>query len=314
MLELENKLAVILVATYNGEKYIVEQLKSLLSQTYRPLKIIIADDCSKDSTVELIMDFCNRYDSEKCINIETNKYNKGVIVNFIDLLSKVNENEYVFFCDQDDYWRPDKVEIMMNRMMKLEADKKMPYLICHNYNIADKDNNIYDNSRIEWTDFNALAYNPQIPGCCMMVNYDLVKILDFENIDILMHDWYISLMAAMSGRIEVIDECLINYRQHEDNVLGYRNRVKASVFGKIKDYKNNMPKRYKIYIDRFKQLISIAYKYRTYNDFEYLISMYETGKFLNIAKWHRSNGFFKSKKLYQSVLLYNALKKEYSKR
>ena len=103
------------MATYNGEKYIVEQLDSIRNQTRPADEVVICDDCSTDRTVEIVNRFICEHNLEEKWRIEVNERNLGYASNFIGALRKTT-GDYIFFCDQDDIWVPDRVEVMTGLM------------------------------------------------------------------------------------------------------------------------------------------------------------------------------------------------------
>ena len=103
------------MATYNGEKYIVDQLESIRTQTHAVDEVIICDDCSTDETVEVVKRFILEHKLEDRWQIEVNQHNLGYASNFISALQKTT-GDYIFFCDQDDIWVPDRVEVMTGLM------------------------------------------------------------------------------------------------------------------------------------------------------------------------------------------------------
>ena len=108
----------ILMATYNGEKYLKEQIESILNQTYKNIRLIISDDASKDSTPQILEEY-RKKDSR--IEIYLNKENRGVVKNIEFLLEKV-EDEFYMLADQDDVWLPLKVEKSIETLKKQNAD------------------------------------------------------------------------------------------------------------------------------------------------------------------------------------------------
>ena len=108
----------ILMATYNGEKYLREQIESILNQTYSNIRLIISDDCSKDKTREIIKEYEQK---DNRITAYFQENNLGYAKNFEFLLTKV-ENDFYMLSDQDDYWLPEKVEKTFNRLKETNAD------------------------------------------------------------------------------------------------------------------------------------------------------------------------------------------------
>ena len=136
---MKQKTTAILLATYNGEKFLREQLDSLLQQTYSDWTLYIHDDGSTDSTKEIIKEYEQKYE-----NITMLRYpsQKGAKNNFMSLLERVEANYYLF-CDQDDVWRKDKVEKEMARMMVLEKDfPGKPVLVFSDLYVVDINLNI----------------------------------------------------------------------------------------------------------------------------------------------------------------------------
>ena len=128
------------MATYNGEKYLREQIDSILKQTFKDWKLIIRDDGSKDKTIEIL----NEYEKkDKRIKVlQDNKGNLGVAKNFEELL-KNSSGEYVMFSDQDDYWMKNKIEKYIKVLEKLDKENlKNPLLIHSNSYVCDKNLNI----------------------------------------------------------------------------------------------------------------------------------------------------------------------------
>mgnify|MGYP002575763520 FL=1 len=116
------------MATYNGETYIVEQLDSILGQTMPVEEVVICDDCSTDRTVELVEQYIREHHLEKHWRIERNEKNLGYASNFVGAVKKTT-GEFIFFCDQDDIWVPDRVEVMV----KLMEEKPQIRLLCSEF-------------------------------------------------------------------------------------------------------------------------------------------------------------------------------------
>ena len=109
----------LVMATYNGEKYLYEQLDSIRCQTMPPDEVIICDDCSKDSTVNMIQKYIDKYQL-KHWNVCENEKNKGYSKNFSDAL-KLAKGDIIFLADQDDIWMLDKIEKMTDIMTSNES-------------------------------------------------------------------------------------------------------------------------------------------------------------------------------------------------
>ena len=129
----------ILLATYNGKKYLKQQLDSLLNQTFEDFKIIIRDDSSKDKTMDIIMEYKEKY-PEKIKVIEDDVKCGSSVSNFMQLIKHATA-PYIMFCDQDDYWLPNKIEISLKKMRQEENDKNKPILIYTDYKVVDSNLN-----------------------------------------------------------------------------------------------------------------------------------------------------------------------------
>lgn len=216
----------IVMATYNGEKYIREQLDSILNQSYKRIHLVIRDDGSKDNTVEIIKEYKCMYGD--CIELIEDSVKCGSSKsNFMQAMKYTSAN-YVMFSDQDDYWLPDKIQHTLDKMLEIEGKigKDKPILVFGSYKPVDEKLDVIkekQNKRQEAAykiAFSNLLVQNYINGCLMMVNRILVDKMGNYDDAILMHDWWAALIAAGGGEIEHIDEVMMLYRQHEGNVVG----------------------------------------------------------------------------------------------
>ena len=236
----------ILVATYNGEKYLAEQIESLLNQTYKNFVLYIRDDNSTDATMEIINKYTNRF-PEKIIKVTDDRIAKGAYNNFMFLLEYVyglNKYNVFMFCDQDDYWLEDKIAITLKAYKDIQ-ENDVPILVHTDLNVVDASLNIISKSFIKYSNlngsyknFNNYLIQNNVTGCATLVNKKLVDLVKFDLQDMCMHDWYFALIASAFGKIIYIDKPTINYRQHSNNVLGAK-KVKgiSGVYNKL--IKNN---------------------------------------------------------------------------
>ena len=216
----------IVMATYNGALYIREQLDSILNQTYKDFRVYIRDDGSKDDTVNIIKDYQTRY-PEKIFLIADSVKCGSSRSNFIQAM-KSTTAEYVMFSDQDDYWLPEKIQHTLDKMTEMEnrIGAEKPILVFGSYKPADenlnekKDNPKNRQEAAYKLEFSNLLVQNYVQGCLMMVNRTLANCMGGYDDAILMHDWWAALIAAGGGAIEHIDEIMMLYRQHGDNVVG----------------------------------------------------------------------------------------------
>lgn len=215
----------ILLATYNGELFIKEQLESLINQTYKDIRIIIRDDGSIDNTINIIESYARKYSSFITV-IKDDKKCGSAESNFMEIL-KYAQSDYAMFCDQDDVWLPEKVELTLNKMIEIESTEgDKPILVFSTYKIVDSDlNPIYmdeKNNQIAAynLEFNRLLVQNYVTGCLIMMNKKLYKLLGEYEHGIMMHDWWAALVASSLGVIYHIKDITMLYRQHANNVVG----------------------------------------------------------------------------------------------
>ena len=223
------KMIDILLALYNGEKYLEELLNSLENQNYKYWRLIAADDGSTDNTLEIIKNFAEKSFHE--IEIHVNKPATGSAKeNFMSLFQYV-KSPYVMFCDQDDVWLNDKIEITLQKMLDNEKiyGTETPVLINTDLKVVNSELEIIDESFFHFSSFTKdftlkeqLAMN-KVPGCTVMINEALYKYVLQKNIDsskILMHDSWLMLIALCFGKRDFVDKSTILYRQHSLSSIG----------------------------------------------------------------------------------------------
>lgn len=215
----------ILLATYNGEKYISEQLDSLLKQSYSNFMIVIRDDGSNDSTLKIINEYIKRYPNKISL-LHDDCPHRGAKNGFLHLLEKVNANYYMF-CDQDDVWLPDKVELSILKLKELESIHPGKAVMVHtDLAIVNKNLEPIYNSLWDWAGFNVdlnRKFNYAVmgnvfTGCTMIFNSIAKSIIFPVHPKSSMHDEWIGLVIAKYGIIDNIKKQTILYRQHGKNV------------------------------------------------------------------------------------------------
>lgn len=205
----------ILLATYNGEKYLKEQLDSLKKQTLTDFKVLIHDDGSNDQTIKIINEFLEQDERFQLINDNIKFGNAGA--NFLHLL-QFSTSEFIMFCDQDDIWLENKIEKLFN---VIKDKKGINAVYCNAYAYDGEKIIAQKVSLIERDNLsNSLFLNSGVQGCSLMFNRKLLELaLDFPSY-IYMHDHYITMLAVAFGKLYYIDESLMLYRQHTSNVTG----------------------------------------------------------------------------------------------
>jgi len=197
------------LATYNGERYIAQQLNSILPQLTPEDEIIVSDDGSTDRTLEIIAELCCAQ-----IHVYTNP-KKGVISNFENAISH-SGGEIIILCDQDDVWCSNKVETIKKYFITTDSN-----LLVSDAYVTDENLNIIESSFYKlMSSGRGFAKNfvkNTFLGCCMAFRKELKDIiLPFPN-KIPMHDSWIGLLAELNGNVLFVPEKLIYYRRHEAN-------------------------------------------------------------------------------------------------
>ncbi len=228
----------ILMATYNGGKYIVEQLNSIINQTYENWELWIRDDLSIDNTLAIIKEYSIR---DNRINLyQDDLKNLGATMNFSTLLNGVSLTNYIMFSDQDDIWLPFKIELTLKKMLEVEkANDDKPILIYSELTLVDNNLDVIKLKKFKVPidiKINDIIAQNFIYGCTMMLNKKLVKLCTPISCLAENHDYWISLIAASYGSIVKVNKPLILYRQHENNVSGsYENSLLSSRIKRLLD-------------------------------------------------------------------------------
>ena len=212
------------IATYNGEKYIKDQLASILVQLKADDEVIISDDSSTDKTVEIIKSF-----NDKRIILYENQKFKSPIFNFENSLTYAR-GDYIFLSDQDDIWVPNKVKTMKEFLLNFDLVLSDTDIIDANGNILNK--SFYQMNGSQNGLLKNLVKNSYL-GCTMAFNQKILqKSLPFPK-DIAMHDWWIGLIAEIYGKTYFIDEKLIYYRRHGSNASPAGEKSHYSLLQKV---------------------------------------------------------------------------------
>lgn len=299
----------ILMTTYNGEKFLDNQIESIISQSFKDWKLYVRDDGSSDRTTDIL----NKYVlKDKRINrITDNLGNMGVKSSFLYLL-KITDADYFMFCDQDDIWLPQKIECSLRAIKKCST--RLPGLVYTNLTTfygedTYKRSNFY--SRMDMANLNRILSSNGITGCTVMINRAMAEFTKYiDPTRIVMHDWWFGMCATTIGNVAYISTSTILYRQHDNNQVGtdtnifkrllrifnYTDEMKRQVVAVeqakyfIETYQNELSEANKKEIEDFVTLneqpflkrVSLLKKYRfSKNSFLGTISLWNMYIFLN---------------------------------
>lgn len=223
---------IVLLSTYQGEKYLEEQLDSILNQTYTNIEILVRDDGSTDGTKEIL----RKYKQKGKLEV-IDGANQGFWKSFFELLKKAPEADYYAFCDQDDIWEKEKIEKAVNMLQK-HKDKDIPILYYSNYDLYDEQTKLiqHTKSRSKTNFENALVECVNL-GMTSVINQVARKML-INNLpsNTLGHDWWIYLICISFGKVYYDDSVTAKHRIHSSNTSREDYRKKKN---KIESLTNN---------------------------------------------------------------------------
>ena len=288
----------ILMATYNGEKYVAEQIESILNQTYKNIRLVISDDCSSDNTKNILKKY---EEKDERVKVFYQKQNLGYIKNFEFLLKQI-ENDIYMLSDQDDFWLPEKIEKTYKTLIEENADLvfsdlevvdsnlKTIYPSFNDFMLLTRKINKYINS------YKANYLYNCVTGCTLMSRKKFIdKILPLPSKSrYVAHDHWIGIIVGLNGKLSYMPEKYIKYRQHDNNEIGTNKishkfrkmqevrklfiEVKLGVFGTYVENNQKFPK-------ELQQLNIQAYNY---------FKMVENKKRFNFKNWKVFNELYKT--------------------
>lgn len=297
----------ILMATYNGEKYIQQQIESIINQNYSDWNLYIHDDGSSDKTIEII----KQIKDSRIHLVEDNIHFGNSSLNFLHLVKTCATNDYFFFVDQDDFWLPIKIEKTLSLIKQIEnGDKSIPICVGTDLKVVDSELNMINESFYELSkmldnaDFNSLLIENDFTGCTMCMNKSVIpylkKISESDYSKIIQHDWLISLICAADGKISQLAEPTMLYRQHQNNVVG-ANGFSATKMFQFSTLKNRLSKIKKLKKQVFNQLELTKSLIKNEDD-KFLIEKYISTSGLKHKFFMIKNKIIRSKKTVKSLV------------
>jgi rhamnosyltransferase len=224
-----NSNIVIALASFNGADFLREQLDSVVAQTEQGWNLLIRDDGSTDNSVAIIQDYAKQDERIRLITDGLTS-SHSALGNFSILLQAALTHgaEYIFCCDQDDVWEPDKLKLECAHLKQLEGESVTPSLVHHDLRVVSESLELIADSFVRMMQLQPSdQHNPQrlvsrneVTGCSMACNRALLEIALPISGQAVMHDWWLGLHAAFFGHLAFMPERLLKYRQHKKNTIG----------------------------------------------------------------------------------------------
>lgn len=233
----------ILLGVYNGALYIEEQIDSIISQTYKDWTLYVRDDASTDNTLEIIREYEKKYDNIVVVNDVDG--NLGCNGNYFRLLSLI-DSEYYMFCNADDYWFPNKIQLSIEKMKEVQAENSGKPIIVHtDLSISDRDLNILSDSYWEDTNtdperfksYNKLGLCCVVAGATMLFNRKVKELTFPVSPDGPFFDHWMALQVVDKGIISTVHAPTISYRQIGTNLAAVTIKNENSFFNKIATFR-----------------------------------------------------------------------------
>ncbi len=277
----------VFLCTYNGEKYLREQIESILNQKDVNVFICAADDCSTDGTVQILEEYSQKYAN---VSYSVNQTNKRFAYNFLDLIFSAKDTEYDYYAlsDQDDVWLEDKLIRAINQIEGKERTTQNGVLYCSNQNLVDSELNFlrlsYEVPPLSQRKYQFLCENIATGCTCVFDKAFLKHFCKYYPKDLNLHDYFLFLVSVFSADYIYDHEAYINYRQHGTNTLGAIGGVKR-----------------KSPLARLKERFRVKYSHKTFAR-ELLIGFSddigeEDKKYIRIMSEYQ-DGFFKKLKFF----------------
>ena len=238
----------VLLSVFNGQKYLEQQIDSIINQNFDKFRLYVRDDSSSDDSEEIIKKYLNKYPNKIIVVNNFKKENLGVRDSFELLMHNVKSEDYIAFCDQDDIWCPDKLKILLNEIQRIEVkvSLNMPILVFSDMQIVNekldsistsfyKKLNGFDSKKI-----NNGLYQGCVSGCLMLFNKKARDIYFTQN-RLFLHDYNLFLATLINGVVGYVDMPLVKHRIHRNNFYGLSSTpsLKADFFDFFKFIFNN---------------------------------------------------------------------------
>ena len=259
----------IALATYNGSKFLQEQLDSILAQSMENFEVVVCDDCSTDDTLQILQEYASK---DSRFKVFSNKSNLGFKKNFEHILSLCN-GEFIAFCDQDDIWEPNHLEILYKNIGDNDC-------IGANSLIIDENGISQNKTLLEYWPVHVMPQNGKelfqhelysnvIQGTASLIRASLIKQALPIPDNIKYHDYWFALVAGLNEKCKYIGDVVLKYRRHSNNASDYQ---KFTIWNAIKDLYRFSKDRKGFYQDSLNLLNNLARHEKLPSDKQKLIS------------------------------------------
>ncbi|MBR2092232.1 MAG: glycosyltransferase [Fibrobacter sp.] len=259
----------IALATYNGTKFLREQLDSILSQSATDFEVIACDDCSTDKTLQILQEYASR---DSRFKVYQNAKNLGFKKNFERILS-LCKGEFIAFCDQDDIWEPDHLDVLYKNIGEND------YIGANSLIIDEKDVS-QNKTLLEYWPIHVMPQNEKelfqhelysnvIQGTASLIRASLIKHALPIPEDIKYHDYWFALVAGLNEKCKYIGDVVLKYRRHSNNASEYQ---KFTIWNAIKNLYSFSKDRKGFYQDNISLLNNLARQEKLPSDKQKLIS------------------------------------------
>ena len=259
----------IALATYNGSKYLREQLDSILAQSMDDFEVVACDDRSTDETPQILEEYASK---DSRFKVFSNKNNLGFKKNFEHILT-LCKGVFIAFCDQDDIWEPDHLEVLYKNIGKNDC-------IGANSLIIDEKGVSQNKTLLEYWPIHVMPknetelfqhelYSNVIQGTASLIRASLIKQALPIPEDIKYHDYWFALVAGLNEKCKYIGDVVLKYRRHSNNASEYQ---KFTIWNAIKDLYRFSRDRKGFYQDSINLLNNLARQEKIPSDKQKLIS------------------------------------------
>lgn len=237
------------MTTFNGEKFLTQQIESILNQDYQIYEIVICDDCSTDSTLDILKNFELKYPN--LFHIYRNEKNLGYVKNFEKVLSLCS-GDYIALSDQDDVWDTNKISSLIANIKNFDLIHSDARLIDSNDKLLVESFSKHLKKTVYNPSFLSICSTNPVTGCTVMIKKELLlKALPMP--DFIVHDHWLAIIAKGNNGIAYYPKSLVSYRQHNNNAIG-GSFIKVD----LKQKKRSVDQIYTSRMNHYQRLLNVA--------------------------------------------------------